>query len=266
IRKFKSAGTLTDPGAVYDLADAATKALTVDDGLGSVKKLIGLASDVNKVPTKRMTFTTMQTAPDPDDGNRVVVGAGAETLFEAIAGDRSLTGPGGKPAATAETSAATVPAWQIAVTVENGTAVTGRAAAIAAALTDQGFSSGTTTANAPSPSATTTLTYGTGQEAEARTVAEALKLPSARLKQGTTTGLTLVVGSDWPGGTSYPGGTSPDPSTGTRTAADGAHASTADQAKACAKVSPYRTVTLNGVSMTPSEAYAAAGGRPDSDG
>ncbi|MEW2275494.1 LytR C-terminal domain-containing protein, partial [Streptomyces griseofuscus] len=231
------------------------------------KKLIGLASDVNKVPTKRMTFTTMQTAADPADGNRVVVGAGAETLFEAIAGDRSLTtGPEGKPAATAETSAATVPAWQIAVTVENGTAVTGRAAAIAAALTDQGFGSGTKPANAPGLSAATTLTYGTGQEAEARTVAEALKLPSARLKQGTTTGLTLVVGSDWPGGTSYPGGTSPDPSTGTRTAADGAHASTADQAKTCAKVSPYRTVTLNGVSMTPAHAYAAAGGRPDSDG
>ncbi len=41
IRKFKSAGTLTDPTAVYSLADAATKALTVDDGLGTVKKLIG---------------------------------------------------------------------------------------------------------------------------------------------------------------------------------------------------------------------------------
>ncbi|MET8861037.1 LCP family protein, partial [Streptomyces sp. NPDC004579] len=63
IRKFKSAGTLTDPGAVYQLADAATKALTVDEGLGTVKKLIGLASDLDKVPTKRMTFTTMQTAP-----------------------------------------------------------------------------------------------------------------------------------------------------------------------------------------------------------
>ncbi|MEU1167188.1 LCP family protein, partial [Streptomyces sp. NPDC005921] len=66
IRKFKSAGTLTDPTAVYSLADAATKALTVDDDLDSVKKLISLAADVNKVPTKRMTFTTMQTAPDPN--------------------------------------------------------------------------------------------------------------------------------------------------------------------------------------------------------
>lgn len=96
IRKFKSAGTLTDPTAVYDLADAATKALTVDDGLGSVKKLIGLAADVNKVPTKRMTFTTMQTAADPNDTNRVVVGAGAKALFSSIADDQSLTTGSGR--------------------------------------------------------------------------------------------------------------------------------------------------------------------------
>ncbi|MFF3918695.1 LytR family transcriptional regulator, partial [Streptomyces sp. NPDC001852] len=45
----------------------------------------------------------------------------------------------------------------------------------------------------------------------------------------------------------------------------GAHASTADQAKTCAKVSPYRTVNLNGVPMTPAQAYAAARSTPDSD-
>ncbi|MBX7558381.1 LytR C-terminal domain-containing protein, partial [Streptomyces sp. tea 10] len=148
----KSAGTLTDPTAVYGLADAATKALTVDDGLGTVKKLISLASDVDKVPTKRMTFTTMQTAPDPNNRDRVVVGPGARTLFSTIADDQSLTtGSGEKSAAASATSSATaeptasaVPAAQIAVTVENGTAVTGRASQIATALTDQGFSSATT--------------------------------------------------------------------------------------------------------------------------
>ncbi|MFG3203593.1 LCP family protein [Streptomyces sp. NPDC048192] len=266
IRKFKSAGTLTDPTAVYGLADAATKALTVDDGLGSVKKLISLAADVNKVPTKRMTFTTMQTAPDPDNKDRVVVGPGAKTLFATIADDQSLTTGSGKKStaasATAKATAPAVPASQIAVTVENGTAVTGRASAIATGLTDQGFGSGTTTANAPSPATTTTLTYGTGQKAQATTVAKALGLPTSHLKQGTGTGLTLVIGSDWTSGTSYPGGSSP---ADTKTAVGGAHASTADQAKTCAKVSPYKTVSLNGVAMTPSQAYAAARGKPDSD-
>ncbi|MER6075305.1 LCP family protein [Streptomyces sp. NPDC001817] len=269
IRKFKSAGTLTDPTAVYGLADAATKALTVDDGLGSVSKLISLASDVNKVPTQRMTFTTMQTAPDPNNKERLVVGPGAKTLFSTIADDQSLTTGSGKKAeaasATAKATAPAVPASQIAVTVENGTAVTGRASDIATALTDQGFSSATTTANAPSPATTTTLTYGTGRKDEANTVAKALGLSSSHLKQGTGTGLTLVIGSDWPSGTGFPGGSSSPAPADTKTAVGGAHASTADQAKTCAKVSPYRTVNLNGVPMTPAQAYAAARGTPDSD-
>ncbi|MFF4488200.1 LCP family protein [Streptomyces sp. NPDC001544] len=271
IRKFKSAGTLTDPAAVYDLADAATKALTVDDGLDSVKKLISLAADVNKVPTKRMTFTTMQTAPDPTNKERVVVGPGAKTLFATMADDQSLTTGSGKKSsaasATAEATAAApaVPASQLAVTVENGTPLTGRASAVATALTDQGFNSGTTTANAPSPATTTTLTYGTGQKAQAQTVAKALGLPASHLEQGTGTGLTLVVGSDWPSGTRYPGGASSSAPADAKAAVGGAHAQTADQAKTCAKVSPYKTVSLNGVPMTPSQAYAAARNRPDSD-
>ncbi|MFF4576779.1 LCP family protein, partial [Streptomyces sp. NPDC001410] len=269
IRKFKSAGTLTDPAAVYDLADAATRALTVDDGLGTVKKLIALASDLNKVPTKRMTFTTMQTGSDPNDANRVVVGAGAKALFATIAGDQSLTTGSGRKSAAASATAKTpaVPKSEIAVTVENGTTVTGRASAVAAALTGQGFSPDTTTANAPSPATTTTLTYGTGHKGEAQTAAKALGLSAAHLKKDAaagSSGLTLVIGSDWPGGTSYPGGTSSAPAD-TKAAVSNAHAQTADQAKTCAKVSPYKTVELGGVPMTPAQAYAAARTKPDSD-
>ncbi|GGZ06259.1 transcriptional regulator [Streptomyces olivaceoviridis] len=271
IRKFKSAGTLTDPTAVYHLADAATKALTVDDGLGTVNKLISLADDVNKVPTKRITFTTMQTAPDPGDNDRVVVGPGAKSLFATIANDQALTTGSGKKSAAAsatakaKATASAVPAAEVAVTVENGTGITGRASALATALTGQGFSTATTTANAPSPATGTTLTYGTGEQAAAQTVAKALGLPPSHLKQGTGSGLTLVIGSDWPSGTSYPGGSSSPAPADTKAAVGGAHASTADQAKTCAKVSPYRTVTYEGVSMTPSQAYAAARSKPDSD-
>ncbi|WP_328664126.1 LCP family protein [Streptomyces sp. NBC_00328] len=269
IRKFKSAGTLTDPSAVYHLADAATKALTVDEGLGSVKKLIGLASDLDKVPTKRMTFTTMQTAPDPADRNRVVVGAGAKSLFATIADDKSLTTGSGKKSAAAAATAKpadttpAVPASEVGVTVENGTGITGRASVVAAALTEKGFSPRTTTANAPASATTTTLTYGTGQKGEALTAAKALGLSASHLKQGTGPGLVLVVGSDWPSGSTYPGGSSSAPAD-SRTAVADAHASTAE-AKKCADVSPYKTVSLNGVPMTPAQAYAAARNKPDSD-
>lgn len=265
IRKFKSAGTLTDPSAVYGLANAATKALTVDTGLGSISKLVGLATDLNKVPSKRITFTTMQTAPDPNNSARVVVGAGAKSLFSTIADDQSLTGASGKKSAAASATAQAVDVSRIAVKIENGTGISGRASVLATALTGKGFSPGTTTANAPSTATTTTLSYGTGQKPEAQAVARTLGLPSSHLEQGSGSGLTLVIGSDWPSGTAYPGGTSSSAPADTHAAVSNAHAQTADQSKTCAQVSPYRTVSLNGIDMTPAQAYAAARGKPDSD-
>ncbi|WEO94670.1 LCP family protein [Streptomyces sp. FXJ1.172] len=269
IRKFKSAGTLTDPTAVYDLANAATKALTVDDGLGSISKLAGLASDVNKVPSHRITFTTMQTAPDPANKDRVVPGAGAKSLFATIANDQSLTDDSGKKSTTATATASpqTVDPSRIAVKIENGTGTSQpRASELATALTSKGFGSGTTTANAPSTTTTTALTYGAGQKPQAQTVAKALGLPSSHLKQGSTDGLTLVIGSDWPSGTTYPSGSTSSPAPAdTHAAVSNAHAETADQPKSCAQVSPYKTVQLNGVPMTPAQAYAAATNQPDSD-
>ncbi|WP_322942187.1 LCP family protein [Actinacidiphila yeochonensis] len=212
MRKFKSAGTLTNPKALFDLANAATKALTVDTKLGSVDKLIGLAKDINKVPADRMTFTTMQTGTDAADKNRVIPAASAQTLFDTIANDQSLTtASGGKSAAakaTASPTASSVPAGQIAVQVENGTAtqIPGRAGAVATALVGKGFTQAATSGDAPATESTT-LTYGPGQKAEAQEVASALGLSATHLKQGTAAGLTLVVGSDWTSGTVFPGGT-----------------------------------------------------------
>ncbi|WP_369362787.1 LCP family protein [Streptomyces sp. CG4] len=270
IRTFKSAGTLTDPTKVYDLADAATKALTVDDGLGSIGKLVALASDLDKGPAKRISFATMPTAPDPHNSDRVLPGAGAKALFASIANDQSLTTGSGKksaaPSATPTTQA--VDPSRIAVTIENGSTVRGRASELGTALTDKGFSQGTATANAPAAAATTTLTYGAGQKPEAQAVADALGLPSSHLRQGSADGLTLVVGGDWPSGTSYPsdnGGADTSSPTDTHAAVSYAHARTADQSKSCAQVSPYKTVSLDGVGMTPAQAYAAARDQPDSD-
>ncbi|MFJ6894992.1 LCP family protein [Streptomyces hokutonensis] len=267
IRKFKSAGTLANPAKVYSLADAATKALTVDTGLGSVGKLVDLATDLDKVPSKRMTFTTMQTGADPANADRVVPAAGAKSLFAAIAGDQSLSSGSGKKKASSSPSTsapATVPAAEVAVKVENGTTIGGRASVIANALIAKGFSPGTSTGNAPEQAATTKLTYGPGEKAEAQTVASALGLSSSHLTQSSASGLTLVIGADWPTGTTLSSGSSSAAPADTHAAVSNANASTADQSKTCAKVSPYKTVSLNGVPMTPAQAYAAASGKKDS--
>ncbi|WP_406129532.1 LCP family protein [Streptomyces sp. NBC_00989] len=267
IRKFKSAGTLANPAKVYSLADAATKALTVDTGLGSVGKLVDLATDLDKVPSKRMTFTTMQTGADPANADRVVPAAGAKSLFAAIAGDQSLSSGSGKKKASSSpstTAPATVPAAEVAVKVENGTTIGGRASVIANALITKGFSPGTSTGNAPEQAATTKLTYGPGERDEARTVASALGLSAAHLTQSSASGLALVIGADWPTGTTLSSGSSSAAPADTHAAVSNANVSTADQSKTCAKVSQYKTVSLNGVAMTPTQAYAAASGKKDS--
>ncbi|MFD1274765.1 hypothetical protein ACFQ51_34120 [Streptomyces kaempferi] len=72
-----------------------------------------------------------------------------------------------------------------------------------------------------------------------------------------------MIGTDWTSGTGFPGG-HPGAPADTKAATANAHSQTADESKSCAKVSTYRTVSLNGVAMTPSQAYAAAPGRKNS--
>jgi LCP family protein required for cell wall assembly len=269
IRNLKSAGTLANPTKLYSLADAATKALTVDTGLGSISKLLGLATELNKVPTGRITFATMPTSPDPANPNRVIPAPTAQKLFRLITDDQPLTAarpsPGAVPeraplpppaTASGSGSAGTLTAAQkarVAVWVRNGGGHPGRAAAIAQALIANGFSprtrfSTTTTA------ATTTLTYPDGQHAQAQAVAQALSLPASALRSGLVHELTLVLGTDWTSGTTYPASVTPSPAD-TVAAVNEAHAQTADQSKTCATVSPYKTVALDGVPMTPGRAY-----------
>jgi LCP family protein required for cell wall assembly len=270
INKLKSAGTLGDPLKVLSLADAATKALTVDNGLDSIPKLVGLADDLNKVPTDRITFTTMQNQPDPSNADRVVIAPGAQTLFNTISNDQSLTtASGGKSTAstataTASASAApTTPTGDIAVQVENGTGISGRAGAIEAALINQGYSNNSSAGDAPA-AAKTSLSYPAAQAAEAKEVAASLGLPSSALQQGSGSQITLIIGSDWTSGTSFPGGKASPAAADTKVALTGAHDQTGNQTGSCAPVSTQYTVALNGIGMTPTQAYAQSPNVPNS--
>ncbi|MFC1442363.1 LCP family protein [Streptacidiphilus sp. N1-10] len=271
ISRMKSAGTLTDPVAVLNLADAATKALTVDTGLGSVAKLTSLALDLSKVPTSRITFTTMQTEPDPSNTSRVVIAPGAQTLFDTIANDQSLTAaataspPIAKAPATAPTTTVAIDTNTVAVEVENGTGITGRAGAVAASLISKGYSRQTFAATG-SAAPSTTLSYPADRSAEAQAVARTLGLQSSALRQGTGSRIVLTIGADWRSGLTFPGsGTTPS-AADTKAALANAHAQAADDTKGCAQVSTYNdVVTLPGYgSMSPTRAYALSPGVPDS--
>ena len=103
LRKMTSASTLVNPVTAYRLADAATKALTVDKELGSLDQLVQAAYQFGKVPNDGTEFITMPTIANPDNPNEVLAAPGdADRLWAALADDRRLT----EPSPTAARSAA----------------------------------------------------------------------------------------------------------------------------------------------------------------
>ncbi|MFI9272575.1 LCP family protein [Kitasatospora sp. NPDC052896] len=224
IQKLKSANTLANPAALYSLANAATKALTVDSGLDGITNLTALAGQMNDVPTDKITFMTTPNAQyegsDPDLKDDVVLGPGAQQIFSAIQNDQSFSGgvPSASPSASAASSAPASSAAQSApaappadaaslrLEVSNASPTSGRALAVANALQQQGYTDAVDDGNAP-PVSTTELVYAPSHAADAQAVASALGLPSSALRAtGTTATLHLYIGSDWPSGTSFGGG------------------------------------------------------------
>nr|WP_246214271.1 LCP family protein [Kitasatospora viridis] len=293
VRQLKSAGTLANPAALLSLANAATKALTVDDGLSGITNLVNLGDDLNKVPTNRITMTTMQNAADPTDPNRVIVAPAAKNLFSAIINDVSLTqgdgskssaaasatatdNPAASPAAPAPSSAPAAtggaPKSEIAVHVKNGSGIGGRAGDVADALKAAGYSSGTAATNAVGTDDTSSVTYTAGREADAQEVAASVGLPASAVKPGEGPGITLVIGKDWPSGTTFGGSGGGSSSAGsnapapvnTQAALSNSDAQTADDSTKCAQVSTQATVSINGVGMNPTQAYSRSPNVPDS--
>ncbi|WP_377271052.1 LCP family protein [Peterkaempfera sp. SMS 1(5)a] len=215
VRSLKGNGTLTNPGKLMDLAEAATKAIKPDDDLDTVKKLYDLGTELRKVPAKRITTLTIPVLPDPKNPNATVVlnKPAADRIWQMLLDDVPLDKNGGKakPKPTASPSksapaAAPVDKASVAVTVQNATTVTHRAATIATALTGTGFAMAKVgdPANAPSQ-ATTTLTFSAAHKAEAQAVATALKLPASALRESASAGApALILGDDWTTGTTFP--------------------------------------------------------------
>ncbi|MEV7782618.1 LCP family protein [Kitasatospora sp. NPDC088351] len=213
IRAVKSGDTLTNPAKLWKLADAATKALTVDSGIGSVDKLKDLALDVSKVDTKNITFATVPVLDDPKDKDRLVLKQpDAGQLFSMIANDRSLTEtatpaapatPGaGAPTTPAPGPTATTPAVDtkgLRVTVRNGSGTPGQAQQAVDKLQAKGFTRAATGANMPATPASS-VSYPAGRSTEAAALAAALGLPADAVREdpkaGTRDALVLALGKD----------------------------------------------------------------------
>lgn len=213
IRQMQSDDTLTSPTKLYKLADAATKALTVDSGIGSVTKLTALAQELGKVNTKNITFVTVPVVDNPAEKVRATVvpdSARADALFAMIRDDVSLTEVNAqKKKAKSEQDALLkgpkAAAADVRVDVYNGGDIPGAAQATVTWLqNDHGVLKSTNKANAPAKLAKTTLEFAPNQADQARALADMLGLPAAALKQGTADAealqaMVLTLGRDFRG-------------------------------------------------------------------
>ncbi|MEV5618968.1 LCP family protein [Streptomyces bacillaris] len=240
IREMKSSDTLTNPTKLFKLADAATNALTVDQGIGSAKKLMTLAQEIGKVDTKNITFVTLPVIDNPAETVKATVvphPTQAEQLFAMMRSDTSLTEVKQKEKAAKSAQAALLKGPKAApadvrVDVLNGGEISGAAGATVTWLQNQqGVLKSTNKANAPEKIGKTTLEYAPNQADQARALAEMMGLPAAAMKPGTADAeeleaMVLTLGADFKG--------AGIPITGPAKAPEGIEKASADKA-VCAK-------------------------------
>lgn len=92
VNKMQSNGVLLNPTRLYPVLDAATKALTTDPGLDSLKDLYDLVRGMRNVPTEKVQFLTVPRQAYVVDPNRdQLVQPDADKLFKRLREDAPVT-------------------------------------------------------------------------------------------------------------------------------------------------------------------------------
>ncbi len=209
VRKVRAQGF--SPGTLLPLADAATKSMTVDPGLGSASKMLAFAMSLKDIDPHDMKFVTL---PWRYDGNRVaVVQPDADALWASLRADRTIDGKdagkggarGGSPSASP--SPDPIAGGGAKVAVRNGTDIDGLAARAAEAAQRHGFRvTGTTTAR-DQDQASTVIEFGSGQAGHARTLARLF--PGAYVRGADIDGIAVTLGRDYAAAPAAPASAEP---------------------------------------------------------
>ncbi|MGW7050060.1 LCP family protein [Streptomyces avermitilis] len=211
VRQLRENATLSNPNKLRKLAETATKALTVDDGLGTVSKLYDLSKELKKVPTSRITMTTMPWVYS-SDGNRVLPKPNdAAKVFRLLREDIALDGKDKKKSPAEKAVAPAHADDKIAVQVQNGTRtsalapVGGRANAVSQLLVGKGFTGSAADSSTVLSEDKTVVRYPSADlKGDAQRVAKSLGVPLSSVeKSASVSGVTLIVGGDWRSGTTY---------------------------------------------------------------
>ena len=101
IQEVTSSGVLFNPVELYDFLDAATRSVTTDTGLGSIRSMASVAVRVREVGLESIEFTTVPWEVYPPNPNRVQwAQPAADEMWASLRADEPLT-----PKATATPSA-----------------------------------------------------------------------------------------------------------------------------------------------------------------
>ncbi|MFD8711875.1 LCP family protein [Streptomyces anulatus] len=91
VNKMQSNGVLLNPTRLYPVLDAATKSLTTDPGLDSLRDLYDLVRGMRNVPTEQVQFLTVPRQPYRNNINRdELVEPDAGDLFKQLREDRPV--------------------------------------------------------------------------------------------------------------------------------------------------------------------------------
>ncbi|MFD5511240.1 LCP family protein [Streptomyces sp. NPDC127051] len=259
-REFRKNAKLSNPMKLNSLAQAAIKAMVVDPGLDKIDKLYDLSVELKKVPTGRITMTTMPWVYSTREEGRVEPKpVEAEALFRMVREDIALDGKGSgnpnpdgtpsSPAASPSTAPPSQPAAdpaappaKIAVSVRNATGgkdgaqtrVKGRADDVAAVLVGKGFTKALSTTQTGAEDTTVVRFSSPDLAGDAAAVATALGLPASAVeKTEDVTGIVLFVGKDWRTGNAP----TPPPPAPTK-APDSARPLNGDDDKECMAIQP----------------------------
>ncbi|MGW9024313.1 LCP family protein [Streptomyces sp. NPDC055722] len=96
-------GVLSSPTRLLDLADTATKSITTDSDLASVKALASFADGLKGIGSSHMNMVTTPVEYDPSDPNRVLVEKSkAKLVWDALKNDKPIPASATKGTATGE--------------------------------------------------------------------------------------------------------------------------------------------------------------------
>lgn len=217
MKKITDGGLLTDPGKLDAFLRAATRSVTVDDGLG-LDRMLEVADSVRGLTAKELKGITVPIEPYPENTARVQFAQpAARDFFENVRQDIEVTAS----PAPGKSSAPKIENKQVRLQVLNATGEQGKAQQVADALAGQGFVV-THVGNAATTDVTT-IRYARKDAEQGPAYGDAVaarlskdkrkpvqgkvkaltsqpytaKTPAAQAPTGPV--LQVVIGKDWPG-------------------------------------------------------------------